>query len=192
MRYRSPWRAGEEELEVEARGLVWDRDRWYLAASSARAPAARLWRADRVLSLEPGPSMHPVAGDFDVADLLDRRWLGKAMEAWRREAPARIAMSPAQAVLLKKDWYYGRALFEEEGGRVVMDLRRELGRRGLAPRALARARGRDPRAEGMAGDGSGEVPGPSRGPRGLSSLSPAAPSRGSPSEITGTLSRTDS
>jgi predicted DNA-binding transcriptional regulator YafY len=120
LRYRSPWRDREEETEVEARGLVWDRDRWYLAASSARDPGARLWRADRVLSLEAGPSMHPVSGDFDVAELLDRRWLGKAMEAWRREAPARIAMSPAQAALLKRDWYYGRALFEEEGGRVVM------------------------------------------------------------------------
>jgi predicted DNA-binding transcriptional regulator YafY len=118
MRYRSPWRAAEEEKEVEARGLVWDRDRWYLAASAG--PEARLWRADRVLSLEPGPSMHPVAGDFDVADLLDRRWLGEAMEAWRREAPARIAMTPAQAALLKRDWYYGRALFEEEGSRVLM------------------------------------------------------------------------
>lgn len=120
MRYRSPWRAADEEREVEARGLVWDRDRWYLAASAGSASGARLWRADRVLSLEAGPSMHPVSGDFDVAELLDRRWLGKAMEAWRREAPARIAMSPAQAALLKRDWYYGRALFEEEGDRVVM------------------------------------------------------------------------
>lgn len=120
LRYRSPWRGAEEAAEVEARGLVWDRDRWYLASTSASGAAARLWRADRVLSLEAGPSMHPVAGGFDVAELLDRRWLGRAMEAWRREAPARLAMTPAQAELLKADWYYGRALFEEEGGRVVM------------------------------------------------------------------------
>lgn len=132
MRYRSPWRGSEEELEIEARGLVWDRDRWYLATTSkaakgpgvaggtSQAAKARLWRADRVLSLSAASSMHPVKDDFDVANLLDRRWLGKAMEAWRREAPARMAMSRSQAALLAKDWYYGRALFEEEGGRVVM------------------------------------------------------------------------
>ena len=133
MRYSSPWRGEMDCREIEAYGLIWDRDRWYLAGREAdgreadgreadgreadgglAGPAeARLWRSDRVLSLEPGRGMHPTKTDFDVASLLGRRWLAKAMEGWRRDSPARIAMRPEQADLLRKDWYYGHALFED-------------------------------------------------------------------------------
>jgi predicted DNA-binding transcriptional regulator YafY len=120
--YRSPYREREVPLEVEPLGLLWDRDRWYLVGRPADAEGkARTWRADRVLELRPGRSMPPLKSDFDSSELLDRRWLRGAMDAWRAESPVRIAMRSEQAELLRRDWFYGTALFEEVGeGRVVM------------------------------------------------------------------------
>jgi predicted DNA-binding transcriptional regulator YafY len=120
--YRSPYREGEVPREVDPLGLLWDRDRWYLAGRPAGvAGEARLWRADRVLAMGPGRSMPPLDSDFDAAELLDRAWLRRAMDRWREESPARIAMSLEQAERLKRDWFYGTARFEaEEDGRVVM------------------------------------------------------------------------
>jgi predicted DNA-binding transcriptional regulator YafY len=119
--YHSPNRAREEPREIEPLGLVWDRDRWYLVGRPGEGRQNRMWRADRVIEIGPGRSMPPLRGDFDVATILDRRWLHSAMEEWRKESPVRIAMRPEQAGLLKRDWYYGAANFEEgEDGRVVM------------------------------------------------------------------------
>jgi predicted DNA-binding transcriptional regulator YafY len=122
IRYRSPYREEEPEREVEPRGIVWDRDRWYLVADAeVRAGEPRMWRSDRVLEIKPGGGMRPTAGGFDIAPLLGRTWLRKAMERWREELPVRVAMDKAQAERLRKDWYYGNAEFEElPGGRVRM------------------------------------------------------------------------
>jgi predicted DNA-binding transcriptional regulator YafY len=107
---------------MEPLGLLWDRDRWYLVGRrGGGAGERRTWRADRVISLGPGRALPPVSSDFDAAELLDRKWLGGAMEAWLAESPVRIAMSAGQAELLKRDWFYGKARFEEAGdGRAVM------------------------------------------------------------------------
>jgi predicted DNA-binding transcriptional regulator YafY len=122
MTYRSPYRQGEVPREVEPLGLLWDRDRWYLAGRPADSLGeARLWRADRVLAMGPGRSMPPIESNFDAAKLLDRAWLRGAMDRWREESPARIAMSLAQAERMKRDWFYGTARFEAANdGRVVM------------------------------------------------------------------------
>jgi Predicted transcriptional regulator len=144
LEYRSPYREGESGREVEPLGLVWDRDRWYLvgrpcdAASEAKERAAprgagskkgpvlqggdvRTWRADRVTRIGPGRAMPPIRSDFDARTLLDRQWLSAAMAQWGAEAPATIAMTEAQAELLRRDWYYGKARFEAlPDGRVAM------------------------------------------------------------------------
>jgi len=120
--YSSPYRPAPESREVEPRGIVWDRDRWYLVGDVEERPGeARMWRSDRVLEIGAAPSMHPPRDVFDVDDILDRRWLGKAMERWRGECPVRIALTQAQAALLRADWYYGHANFEDlPDGRTAM------------------------------------------------------------------------
>ena len=65
--------------------------------------------------------MHPTRDDYDVAELLERSWMREAMNRWTERHPARIALSAAQAELLKKDWYYGTANFAAgENGRTIM------------------------------------------------------------------------
>ncbi|MBL8967527.1 MAG: WYL domain-containing protein [Spirochaetaceae bacterium] len=123
LRYRSPYRPAEEpEREIEPLGLVWDRDRWYLVGRPAAEPGAepRLWRSDRVLALGKGGAMRPTEGAFDVSGLLGRKWLRAAMARWSDEAPVRVALTPAQAERLGRDWYFGNADFSEEEGRIVM------------------------------------------------------------------------
>jgi predicted DNA-binding transcriptional regulator YafY len=123
LRYCSPYRGAEESArEVEPRGIIWDRDRWYLVGDvEVRPGEPRMWRADRVLEIGPGPSMRPTRSDFDAVQFLDRKWLGKAMERWRSESTVTIAMPPERAALLRKDWYYGHAAFEDlPDGRVAM------------------------------------------------------------------------
>jgi predicted DNA-binding transcriptional regulator YafY len=122
MKYRSPYRGEEPYREVEPRGIIWDRDRWYLVGDvEVREGEPRLWRSDRILDITAGPSMKPTAEHEGVSTLLDRAWLDKAMERWRDGPTAKVALTANQAELLKKDWYYGHALFEElEDGRVAM------------------------------------------------------------------------
>jgi predicted DNA-binding transcriptional regulator YafY len=123
--YRSPYRGETEALrEIEPRGIVWDRDRWYLVGDvEVRAGEPRMWRADRVVDMRSGPGMKPTPEGFDVSSLLGRRWLGKAMERWRAEHPVRIALPGAQADTLRRDWYFGHALYEDgTDGRTVMTL----------------------------------------------------------------------
>jgi len=123
LRYRSPYRGEEEpDREVEPRGIVWDRDRWYLVGDvEVRPGEPRMWRSDRVVEIGPGPSMRPTSASFDVAALLDRKWLGLAMERWRSGPSVKVALQSEQAELLRRDWYYGQAAFEEHAdGRIVM------------------------------------------------------------------------
>lgn len=122
MKYRSPYREEEPFRDVEPRGIIWDRDRWYLVGDvEVREGEIRMWRSDRILDISAGPSMKPTKEGFDVEALLDRKWLGKAMERWREGPKARIALTPSQAERLRRDWYYGHALFELlPDGRIAM------------------------------------------------------------------------
>lgn len=121
--YSSPYREREVAREVEPKGLLWDRDRWYLLGRPSGSSEARprMWRADRVRALGPGRALPPCPSDLDAQDLLGRQWLAGAMEAWRRNSPVRLVMTQAQAEVLRRDWYYGAALFEDAPeGRAVM------------------------------------------------------------------------
>lgn len=121
LRLRYGMAGPEAYMDVEPCAILWDRDRWYLAGKKNGSDEVRLWRADRVVDLRRGPSLHPTADDYDVAELLDRKWMRSAMEQWTSRWPARIALTAEQAALLKSDWYYGTAKFEQgEDGRTVM------------------------------------------------------------------------
>jgi predicted DNA-binding transcriptional regulator YafY len=122
MKYRSPYRGEEPFQDVEPRGIIWDRDRWYLVGDvEVREGEPRMWRSDRILDIAAGPSMKPTKEGFDVEELLDREWLGKAMARWREGPTARIALTPDQAAMLKRDWYYAHALYEDMAdGRVAL------------------------------------------------------------------------
>jgi predicted DNA-binding transcriptional regulator YafY len=124
MDYRSPYRESAERILAVPRGIFWDRDLWYLAGErldqSAASSEARLWRADRVLDIWP-ESRHAEAGEFDVRELLGRRWLARAMASWAAEAPVRVRLTAMQAARMRSDWYYGHARYEDEpDGSVVV------------------------------------------------------------------------
>lgn len=140
LHYASPYRAQENAILVEPLGLLWDRDRWYLAGKQAeREEAVRLWRADRVVQIIPRQPVVRPQPAFDVRTLLGRTWLASAMEAWRGLAPVKIRLSHAQAGRLQQDWYYRHAHFEpiardqmimtfgEQNPTVVLELMRWLG-----------------------------------------------------------------
>jgi predicted DNA-binding transcriptional regulator YafY len=122
--YRSPYRDrdGPSHSNVTPLGLLWDRDRWYLVGRrSGRKGETRLWRADRVLAITPRSQAAEADGDFDAATLLGRKWLGEAMQQWRREAPVTVRLARRQAERLKQDWYYQHARFADlADGQVLM------------------------------------------------------------------------
>ncbi len=140
MLYASPYRTRERSVLVEPLGLLWDRDRWYLAARAAEQERpVGFWRADRVIQLKPRQPLASVQHEFDVRALLGRNWLESAMEDWRHRAPVKIRLSCAQAERLQQDWYYRHAHFEpitqdqvlmtfgEQNPTVVLELLRWLG-----------------------------------------------------------------
>src|SRR5581483_8701916 len=140
LHYASPYRTQESVVLVEPLGLLWDRDRWYLAGRQAeREEAVRLWRADRVAQITSRQPMVRPQPAFDVRELLGRTWLASAMEEWRDLAPVEIRLSRAQAERLQRDWYYRHAYFEpiaqdhlimtfgEQNPTVVLELVRWLG-----------------------------------------------------------------
>jgi len=114
LRYRSPYR--QEDYVAVPLGVIWDRDRWYLAGREhGRARGTHLWRADRVAEIAPLRARNADSAegaDFDVRALLGRRWLRAAMNEWRQHALVAIRLSPAQADRLRRDWYYRHARFE--------------------------------------------------------------------------------
>jgi predicted DNA-binding transcriptional regulator YafY len=121
LRYYSPYRGEEQTHELTPEALIWDRDRWYLVGDlEEREGEKRMWRSDRMCELAVIGS---ASGDgwCDASRLLGRRWLEKPMERWRLNNPVRILLTAEQAQRLKRDWYFGHALFEETGdGKVVM------------------------------------------------------------------------
>jgi predicted DNA-binding transcriptional regulator YafY len=114
MQYASPYQRHQRSVLTEPLGLLWDRDRWYLAGRLAEQEErpVRLWRADRVLQINPRRPMVPVQHAFDVRELLGRNWLRSAMEQWRQLSPVKIRLSSTQAERLQEDWYYRHAHFE--------------------------------------------------------------------------------
>lgn len=121
-RYKSPYSERERVVEAAPLGMFWDRNRWYLAGKRLKGQdAVRLWRADRVLQIQPGREVGEERPSFDVQTFLDHNWLRSAMNAWRQEAPVKIQLTPEQAGRLQRDWYYRHANFETaEDGRVTM------------------------------------------------------------------------
>lgn len=122
LHYRSPYHHQAKDYHIQPRGLIWDRERWYLVgAYIARSGEIRLWRADRVLDLQADLVADLTAHDFQVGAWLGRAWLRSAMKTWREESPVIIQLSQVQAERLKQDWYYGHAHFESAAnGRVLM------------------------------------------------------------------------
>ncbi|MCK7530850.1 MAG: HTH domain-containing protein [Marinilabiliales bacterium] len=88
-------------MDVEPCAILWDRDRWYLAGrKGGDGGEVRLWRADRVVDLRRGTSMHPTRDDYDVAELLERKWMREAMKSWTRAAsrPHRPQRRPSRTL----------------------------------------------------------------------------------------------
>ena len=112
--YRSPYSARTEQVITTPRGLLWDRDRWYLVGERAGHDAETwLWRADRVLAIAAHAPAAENMPAFDVGTLLEHNWLRPAMERWRASSPVTIRITRPQAERLQQDWYYRHALFEE-------------------------------------------------------------------------------
>jgi predicted DNA-binding transcriptional regulator YafY len=113
MHYHSPYRARDHIFPVAPQGLFWDRNHWYLAGMQLDGELMqRIWRADRVIRIIRQATATSVKAEFDVSDLLGRRWLRPAMERWRERAPVKIRLTTAQAERLQQDWYYRHACFE--------------------------------------------------------------------------------
>lgn len=114
MQYASPYQRDAHWVLAEPLGLLWDRDRWYLAGRLAEREGrpVRFWRADRVLQINPRRPMVPAQHEFDMRELLGRTWLRSAMEQWRQLSPVKIRLSRAQAQRLQEDWYYRYSRFE--------------------------------------------------------------------------------
>jgi len=123
--YRSPYSRAGKDYSAVPLGLYWDRGHWYLVGQPVDGGKSdqKLWRIDRVLDLRitTRRDQHPT--DFDVRDLLDRRWLDQAMPGWIGDAPVVIRVTAEQAKRLQQDWYYRYARFEEQpGGDVLMTI----------------------------------------------------------------------
>ncbi|GCE09787.1 helix-turn-helix transcriptional regulator [Dictyobacter aurantiacus] len=128
LHYFSPYRNRQSEIQLVPLGLFWDRNYWYLVGQPVDNPQAdpRLWRVDRVQALH-ALKLIPVPTDmdaFDVRTLLNRQWLGPAMEKWRRSTPVTIRLMAEQARRLQQDWYYAHAEFapDEKSDHVLMTL----------------------------------------------------------------------
>ena len=119
--YRTPYRTrrGNAPIDAAPRGLVWDRDRWYLVGDRVDGPPGaagrrRWWRADRVADIHVS-TLRAERPAFDVRDHLGRRWLAEAMASWAKSSPVAIRMTRAQAARLRTDWLYGFGHFAPDG-----------------------------------------------------------------------------
>jgi predicted DNA-binding transcriptional regulator YafY len=114
---------GEKTYDVEPHGLLLDRNLWYLVGRSLAVDDVRMWRADRVVSITvTGMAFRPMA-DFDVATMLGRQWLERAMRTWDRDGEATcIRMSVEASEKLRRDWYFRHATYEPQGNAIVMTI----------------------------------------------------------------------
>ncbi len=113
IRYRSPYRPdGPRRYRARPTGIFWDRDCWYLAGVLEDGEQ-RIWRADRVQSIDAEESNWPALPVPDLSAYLNRAWLASAMRDWATHHPVRIRITPEQAERLQGDWYYRHAIYDE-------------------------------------------------------------------------------
>ena len=121
--HKNPSRKSPRAHEVEPRGILFDRNHWYLAGWSLEADGMRLYRADRVRNIEVSGMRFRPDKDFSVQSLLGGQWLSEAMRRWEREDQhmTRISVNADQARILRQDWYYRHAAFtpSADGGIVI-------------------------------------------------------------------------
>jgi len=120
----NPAREETKEHDVEPRGIILDRDLWYLAGFCVDTQLVKVYRADRVrASTVSGFRFKPDTA-FSIQDLMGGVWLDRAMRRWEAENPiARIRLSAEQSRNLKTDWYYKHAAFTAAGdGGAVMSV----------------------------------------------------------------------
>jgi predicted DNA-binding transcriptional regulator YafY len=119
--YQTRHRAAKARTH-EPLGLFWDRERWYLVTQPLeQGQSSRIWRADRVLSLTAAHELEQPNSEFQIEQVLGRRWLRQAMRDWRQASPVRMRITPEQAQRLQEDWYYAHAEYEPQAdGSVVM------------------------------------------------------------------------
>jgi len=118
----NPARADTKEHDVEPRGIILDRDLWYLAGYCVDTGIVKVYRADRVKASTVSGFRFKPNTEFSIQDLMGGVWLDRAMRRWEAENPiARIRLSAAQTRNLKTDWYYKHAAFTaaEDGGTVM-------------------------------------------------------------------------
>ncbi|HET8910597.1 MAG TPA: WYL domain-containing protein [Ktedonobacteraceae bacterium] len=139
--FQYPTRNKEQSYEVQAaaRGIFWDRNHWYLVGQRSEQPATRMWRSDRVMGIRLIQQSTAPQADFDVREMLGRKWLSSAIEQWSQQSPVKISLTPRLATRLQQDWYYQHATFEtvseekvlmtfgESDPMIVLELLRWLG-----------------------------------------------------------------
>jgi predicted DNA-binding transcriptional regulator YafY len=120
MDYHSPYSGKTKTYSLHPQGLLWDRERWYLAGHYAEGEI-RLWRADRVLKIAHSTPSTDSTSDFHIQRLMGRGWLRDAMAQWMEEAQVVIRLTAEQAEHLKRNWYYTHARYENtDDGSVLM------------------------------------------------------------------------
>lgn len=123
--HENPYRARVAEYDIEPHGILFDRDRWYLFGHDVDLGSERLLRADRVRAIEVGGMGFRPRAALSVQSQIGRAWLSRAMRRWEREGTVSVLrVSPAQAALLRRDWYYRHAIFSAaEDGQGRLDVR---------------------------------------------------------------------
>ena len=120
----NPARNSVKAHDVEPRGVLFDRDLWYLAGRCVDTDTLKVYRADRVRGLEISGMFFRPDKNFSIKSLLGGAWLSRAMRRWEQEeAIAEILITPAQAKRLSADWYYRHAVFTPaKDGRVLISI----------------------------------------------------------------------
>ncbi|WP_298983008.1 WYL domain-containing protein [uncultured Roseibium sp.] len=120
----NPSRRTVKSHDVEPFGVMFDRDLWYLAGRCVDTDLLKVYRADRVRSLEVSGLFFRPDKDFSIKSLTGGAWLSQAMRRWEKEEDiAEILITPHQARKLSADWYYRHAIFTPaEDGRVLISI----------------------------------------------------------------------
>ncbi|MEO9774248.1 WYL domain-containing protein [Roseibium sp.] len=120
----NPSRETVKAHDVEPRGVLFDRDLWYLAGRCVDTDLVKVYRADRVRNLEISGLFFRPDREFSIQSLLGGVWLSRAMRRWEQdEQIAKILITPRQAQKLGADWYYRHAVFTPaKDGRVLISI----------------------------------------------------------------------
>ncbi|MBD8892444.1 helix-turn-helix transcriptional regulator [Roseibium litorale] len=120
--HNNPARGEPRPHDVEPRGILYDRDLWYMAGFCVDTRQVKVYRADRVREMEVSGFRFRQDKTFAIESLLGGAWLKQAMRRWETESPiARIRITAEQAAKLSSDWYYRHAvLTAEESGSLII------------------------------------------------------------------------